>query len=55
MDDGDQPYPSWVMAKGLGGADKWMMATIIHLSPGFIQPADHRMHTRLGGPHVRLG
>ena len=29
---------------------KWMMATIIPLSPGSTQPAVHMIRTRLGGP-----
>ena len=33
--------------------DKWMMVTIIHLSPGSTQPAVYTIRTRLGGPYPR--
>ena len=39
---------------GLGASVKWMMVTIIHLSPGSIKPAVHTIRTLLGRPYVRL-
>ena len=43
----------WLLVGGpaLGlAADKWMMVTVICLSPGSTKPAVHTIHTRLGGP-----
>ena len=35
----DTEINSLLPTNELGAADKWMMVTIIHLSPGFTQPA----------------
>ena len=39
---------------GLGASVKWMMVTIIHLSPGSIKPAVQTIRTLLRRPYVRL-